>query len=153
MSPPPSRLPAFTPLPYQGYLFLTRIEAAVGREAFDTFIQEYIKTFSFQSITTATFRTFLLNKLPVLRDSLNVDEWLHKPGLPSDAIFPASATLDAVTKVAEDFGSDASRMLPKEETAAWGADEWQIFLGALPKKLPVVQVDALEADYELSLVR
>ena len=137
----------------QGYLFLTRIEAAVGREAFDAFIQEYIKTFSFQSITTATFRTFLLNKLPVLRDSLNVDEWLYKPGLPSDAIIPTSSTLEAVKKVAADFASDASKKLLKKEAAAWEADEWQIFLGALPTKLPVGQVDALEADYELSQVR
>ena len=48
----------------KGCFFLKECEYAVGRERFDPFIQKYMKTFQFQSLTTEQFLDFLKAELP-----------------------------------------------------------------------------------------
>ncbi len=73
----------FSQVPYEkGFLLVTALEQAVGRDAFDAFIASYIQTFRFQSIDTQTFVDFVADKLgPVL----DLDPWLHGQGVPEGA--------------------------------------------------------------------
>jgi len=55
----------FSVIPYiKGSSFVLKLERSVGREVFDAFIKKYIATFSFQSLTTEGFISFLEQELP-----------------------------------------------------------------------------------------
>jgi aminopeptidase N len=67
---------------YKGCFFLQECERAVSRPHFDAFIQKYIASFQFQSLTTEAFLDFLKTELPEVFDKVNVHQWIYQPGLP-----------------------------------------------------------------------
>ncbi len=119
-------------VPYEkGYLFLTRLEVAVGRERFDGFLGRYIDTFRFRSITTQDFLAFLDRELPEAKQSVDVEAWVHGTGIPADAPEARSSRLDRVRALVDRW---ARGDRPKEaELAALDATEWQVLLGRLEK--------------------
>eukprot|EP00271_Cylindrocystis_brebissonii_P017742 TRINITY_DN472_c0_g1_i1.p1 TRINITY_DN472_c0_g1~~TRINITY_DN472_c0_g1_i1.p1 ORF type:complete len:585 (+),score=74.15 TRINITY_DN472_c0_g1_i1:320-2074(+) len=139
----------FSDIPYEkGFLFVRRLEQEVGRPTFDKFIKKYIATFRFQSITTETFLTFLLQEFPDIGKTVDLDKWIHGEGLPEDA---PRARSERLTRVQELAGAYLEgRSLTKEDYADWKAAEWQIYLGSLPKTMPEERVAALEKDFSLS---
>ena len=99
-----------TLVPYEkGALLLLTIEEAVGRERFDAFLRAYFDRFAFQSITTAQFETYLQEMLPT---SLPLEEWIHRPGVPTGAFEPHS---------------DAFQQLAWPQPS-WSTQEWLHFL-------------------------
>ncbi len=64
----------FSVIPYEkGASFILQLERSVGREVFDIFIKKYIATFSFQSLTTEDFVSFLEQELPEAIKSVDID--------------------------------------------------------------------------------
>ena len=53
---------------------------AVGRERFDAFIQRYMKSFQFQSLSTEGFLEFLKAELPEVFEKVSVQKWVYEPG-------------------------------------------------------------------------
>ena len=103
-----------TLVPYEkGALLLRTVEQAVGRERFDAFLRAYFNHFAFHSITTADFLEYLRGELP---NSVPLDEWIFRPGIPDGAAEPHS---DAFTRVESGWPSD---------TGAWSTQEWLHFL-------------------------
>jgi leukotriene-A4 hydrolase len=78
----------------KGYAFLRTIEEAVGREKFDVFLKSYFNSHKFQSATTEDFLAYLNDTLVKdnkdLKEKIQVDAWVYKPGIPSN-IIPAKA--------------------------------------------------------------
>ncbi|KAI6222892.1 Leuk-A4-hydro-C domain-containing protein [Aphelenchoides fujianensis] len=78
---------AFSGVPYEkGSAFLFFLEQQLGAaERFDEFLRAYIKKFRYRSIHSEDFLAFLheffADKKDVL-ERIDVDAWLHKPGLP-----------------------------------------------------------------------
>ena len=114
------------------------------------FIQNYIATFNFQSITTETFIGFLTSNFPQIGKDVDLDVWVHGQGIPRDAIEPKSETLTKVKSLAEGF--EGGLDLAAKDVANWSAAEWQIYLEALPLVLPHNRLATLDRDFSLSTV-
>ncbi|CAI5530394.1 unnamed protein product [Closterium sp. Naga37s-1] len=148
----------FSEVPYEkGFFFLTRLEKAVGRPAFDAFITKYISKFAFQSITTATFLEFLQAELPQVMEKggeswVDVEEWVRGQGMPAEAesIVPQSAKLAAVQRAASGLVEDPHSKFGRADASDWGPDEWQIFLAGLPRTLPVETLVRLDEEFGFS---
>ncbi|MFT6143606.1 MAG: aminopeptidase N [Myxococcota bacterium] len=133
----------FSQVPYEkGFLLVTALEQAVGREAFDVFIGAYIETFRFQSIDTQTFVDFVAQQLgPVL----DLDPWLHGQGLPEDAPVFTSERLKQLHGLADRWTEGA-----RPDASDMSVTERLYYLSCLPV-LDADSVEALDASLGLRL--
>ena len=143
-----------TQVPYEkGALFLRTLEQTFGRARFDGFLNDYFNSHVFQSITTADFEAFLRDRLllldPASAQSIELEAWLERPGLPATFAEPRSARLAAIDKLAGDWskGAVASGGSGAEE---WSTQEWLRFLQALPEKLTFAQMSDLDKHFHLT---
>ena len=97
----------FSKVPYEkGFLLVTALERAVGRERFDAFIQEYITRFRFKTLRTAAFADFVREALPEAAAKIDLDTWLYADGLPDDAPVFRSARLEELGELADGWTPD-----------------------------------------------
>jgi leukotriene-A4 hydrolase len=130
-----------TLVPYvKGALMLRAIEEEVGRDLFDRFLRGYFDHFSFQSITTEMFETYLKAQLPDLK--LNVKEWIYQPGLPSSTPEIKSYLLTQADEQAKKWNTAT-----KQSTEEWVAQQWLHFLRNLPAGLTADQMAKLDAEF------
>lgn len=140
-------------IPYEkGSIFLRLLEQSFGRRRFDAFLRGYMDHFAFHSITTADFEAYLAARLfpqdPGAAGKIDLEAWLHQPGLPADAPAPHSGLFDKV---------DAARAawLKEGVTAAlpygsWSTQERLRFLLALPDTLTLDQMKALDEAFQIT---
>jgi|KBSSwiStaDraftv2_1062776.scaffolds.fasta_scaffold13049_6 aminopeptidase N len=139
---------AATRLPYEkGSLFLRALEDVFGRQRFDAFLRSYFDRFAFQSVVTADFLSYLRETLFAGDRTFSpeaIEEWIERPGVPSAAPNPVSASLEKVVRAAEDWsgGRLAARDVP---WARWSTQERLQFLRRLPPKLPADRMRELDA--------
>lgn len=143
----------FTGVPYEkGALFLRHLEETVGREKFDKFVRGYFDSHAFQSITTETFVDYLNKNLIATNSKVSradVDEWIEKAGLPTNAPQPKSDAFAGVEKQAADYA--AGRVKPAAiQTGAWTTQEWLHFLKSLPANLNAEQMTELDRAFKLT---
>ena len=145
---------AVTDIAYEkGATFLRTIEATVGRERFDAFLRGYFDRHAFTSITTAQFfddlRQHLLKGDRQLEEQLKVQEWLYQPGMPDNAVVPAS---DALARVEQDVKAFTGGMPAAgiKSASSWSTQEWQHFIGSLPEALSPAQLADLDRTFRLS---
>ncbi len=115
----------FSRVPYEkGFLFVTALERAVGREAFDVFLQHYIERFAFKSLDTQGFEAFVREALPDAK--IDLKTWLYGDGLPDDAPEFPSPRL-------QELGDLARSWQPGQplNSADWNATEAMLFLQTL----------------------
>jgi leukotriene-A4 hydrolase len=143
-----------TRVPYEkGALFLATLEGRVGRDRFDAFLRGYFDHFAFQSITTADFEEYLRKHLleiaPKKAAGLDLDAWIHQPGLPAGFPEPRSERLEAVKRDAQAWlaGTLKTEQVPTE---SWTTHEWLHFLRALPEQLPPEKLAALDGAFHLT---
>jgi aminopeptidase N len=136
-------------VPYEkGFLLVALLEETAGRETFDAFVKKYIKTFSFSSITTAQFEEFLNKELPGVAAKVGLQEWIHEPGLPANAPVFSSARLVKLQGLAKGW-TDGQRP-DVADVRTWSPDDWQIFLQAMPRKLPAADCAWLDENFGLT---
>jgi leukotriene-A4 hydrolase len=122
-------------VPYEkGSLFLCLLERTVGRERFDAFLADYFERFAFRSMDTATFlahlRAELLEPAGIADADIDLEAWVHGPGLPSNAPdFPSDGFDRAAEQAAALLAGTAAADL---DTAGWTPHQWVHFLRALP---------------------
>lgn len=126
----------------KGCFFLKECEYAVGREHFDAFIQKYMKTFQFQSLTTEGFLDFLKAELPDVFEKVDVQTWVYKPGMPETWHRPTSRLLDKVEAVLSDFTQ--GKLPTKEQVKDWHRYQILTFLQGLPKEISVEDCKYIE---------
>ncbi len=143
-----------TSVPYdKGAALLQTIERTVGRERFDPWLRGYFNRHAFTSITTGQFVSDLQQELlrgdAELADRLNLQAWLHEPGLPASAYVPTSSAFSQVDGQARRLADGAA---PTDlQVQGWTPQQWQHFLEQLrTMTLSPAQVRALDARYELS---
>jgi aminopeptidase N len=139
---------AATKLAYEkGYFLLRLIEETVGRETWDAFLRDYFDRHAFHSMTTAAFveelRANLLSKHEGAEERIQIEHWVHAPGVPTNCPIVHS---DAFVKVEEQVrafenGTPAARLATKD----WSTHEWIHFLRHLPKGLTLEQMRELDA--------
>jgi leukotriene-A4 hydrolase len=144
----------FSQIPYvKGMLFLRLLEELYGRPKFDAFLKGYFDKFKFQSIDTATFVEYLkanlLNTDPALAKSIDLEEWIEKPGLPDSAPRPSSDALAKVSRLANQWLSQQTQAseLPARQ---WTTQEWLHFLQSMPEKLGVARMAELDRAFNLT---
>jgi leukotriene A-4 hydrolase/aminopeptidase len=129
-----------TRIPYEkGALFVSALEAKYGREKFDLFLKGYFDHFAFQSITTAQAIEYMKQNLD---PALDVNQWIYQPGLPADAPHPTSSAFEKVDAAAK------SAELP--DIKDWSTQERLRYLYALPPRLTLKQMQALDQAYSLT---
>ncbi|MEA1976480.1 MAG: leukotriene A4 hydrolase C-terminal domain-containing protein [Chloroflexota bacterium] len=138
----------FSVIPYiKGSSFVLKLERSVGREVFDAFIKKYIATFSFQSLTTEGFISFLEQELPGAIKNVDIDEWLYAPGYPESAPALSSSLFDDVKARIDAYESG---VLPDSHLVAdWIPDQIRLFLLMLPERIPVEDCRHIERIFNL----
>jgi leukotriene-A4 hydrolase len=136
----------------KGAFFLRTIERTVGRERFDDWLRGYFDRNAFRPMTTAMFladiREHLVRGDAALEAALQMDAWIYGPGLPSNAVQPASdAFADVEANVAAFVAGATAAEL---QTDGWVTQEWQHFLGSLPESMTDAQLAALDSTFGLS---
>lgn len=142
----------FSSVPYEkGFLFLVAVERLVGRDSFDGFIADYIRQFRFSSITTEQFIDFLLKKLPVIRDRINLNRWIFSPGVPADApVFESQLIADVRTAQQRWAGGDRDLQTQAER---WSVDQKVLFLQELPERLTAADCAHIERIFAVAQTR
>jgi len=119
---------------YKGCFFLKECEYVVGRERFDAFIQKYMATFQFQSLTTEAFLDFLKSELPEVFEKVDVHMWIYETGLTENRHRPQSPLYEEVQAVLEAY--QRGTRLEKEQVGDWHRYQVLSLLQALPKQIP-----------------
>ncbi len=126
----------FSVIPYEkGSSFILELEQSVGREAFDAFIKKYIATFSFQSLTTEAFISFLEQELPEAIERVDIDEWLYAPGYPESAPALSSSLIDDVKLRIDAY--ESGKLPSIHQITEWVSAQIRLFLLMLPEQIPV----------------
>jgi leukotriene-A4 hydrolase len=125
----------FSSVPYiKGALFLRRLEAIFGRERLDPILRGWFDDHAFQSAVTYDFVVYLkrelLDKEPERAAQIDLDLWLNKPGLPTDAPRDDSPAMARVDAQRDRFvkGAAAASL----DTRGWVTQQWQRFIQGLP---------------------
>jgi hypothetical protein len=137
----------FSQVPYEkGYLFLVRLEEAVGRPRFDRFLAQYIDTFRFRSITTDEFLAFLDREMPEAK-KVDIETWIHGTGIPADAPEAKSSRLERVRALAARWKSGRPT---QEELSQLDSNEWQVLLGRLEQRQPLEECAWIDQTFGLA---
>ena len=142
-----------TQVPYEkGATFLRLIEEAAGRDKFDAFLRQYFDDFAFQTMTTDRFMQLLRERLLVPNNvdesRLQVNAWLHGPGLPPNAPVPQSQAFVKVEAQAKAFAGGAAPSTL--QTRNWTTQEWLHFIHALPKDTGAQRMQQLDQRFNFS---
>ncbi len=133
----------FSTIPYyKGQLFLLALEQSVGRENFDIFIQKYISTYPFESLTTEQFMSFLKQELPEAIKHVDVNQWLFAPGFPKNAPALRSALYDDVEKVLDAY--KRGDLPARQQVAGWIGEQVLLFLKSIKGGIPTEDCRNLE---------
>lgn len=139
-------------IPYvKGYAFLRVIEDAVGREKFDIFIKNYFDAHAFKSITTEDFVKYLNENLikgdKSLADKIKLEDWIYKPGIPSNITTVSSADFDAIDKIQNSWRETGVKGLSQKITTT---AEKQHFIDHLPTDITAKEMEAIDSEFNFT---
>jgi len=139
-------------IPYvKGYAFLRVIENAVGREKFDVFIKNYFDAHAFKSITTEDFIKYYNENLikgdKALADKIKAEDWIYKPGIPSNITTVSSADFDAIDKIQKSWRESGVAGLSKKITTT---AEKQHFIDHLPADITAKEMEAIDKEFNFT---
>ena len=139
-------------IPYvKGYAFLRVIENAVGREKFDIFIKNYFDAHAFKSITTEDFIKYYNENLikgdKALADKIKAEDWIYKPGIPSNITPVTSADFDAIDKIQKNWRATGVKGLSQKITTT---SEKQYFIDHLPTDITPKEMEAIDAEFNFT---
>jgi aminopeptidase N len=135
---------AFSLVPYEkGYFFLKTLEQAAGRQRFDALLKTWLKQHRFGAATTQDFTALVERLEPGLLAKVDAKAWIDAPLLPDQRWRPYSERLEAVRHV-------AGRVPTLDEAKGWGPTEWNLFLEATPRPLPLSTCRALDERFSLT---
>jgi leukotriene-A4 hydrolase len=135
----------------KGANVLRVLEHRFGRARFDAFLRRYFDTHAFHSITTAVFledlRRDLFRSDEALWKEVDVEQWVHGPGIPANMIVPASDRFQKTRAAAEAFARTGALDGVRKE---WVTAEWLDFLNSLPREMTREQLGELDRHYGFS---
>jgi len=139
-------------IPYvKGYNFLKVIEAAVGREKFDPFIKNYFDAHAFQSITTEDFVKYLNDNLikgdKALADKIKLDDWIYKPGIPSNITAASSEDFTAIDNIQKNWRKTGVKGLSQKIKST---TEKQHFIDYLPADITAEEMTAIDNEFSFT---
>lgn len=139
-------------IPYvKGYNFLKVIEQAVGREKFDPFIKNYFDAHAFQSITTEDFVKYINDNLikgdKALADKIKLEDWIYKPGVPSNITSVHSDDFIAIDNIQKEWRKTGVKGLSQKIKST---TEKQHFIDYLPADITAEEMAAIDAEFSFT---
>lgn len=139
-------------IPYvKGYNFLKVIEKAVGREKFDVFIRNYFDAHAFKSITTEDFIKYYNENLikgdKVLADKIKAEEWIYKPGIPSNITAVSSEDFAAIDNIQKNWRKTGVKGLSQKIKST---TERQHFIDYLPEDITPKEMADIDAEFNFT---
>jgi aminopeptidase N len=139
-------------IPYEkGYALLQTIEAAVGRKQFDTFLTKYFNDHAFQSINTEAFVAYVNKNLiksdKVLADKIKLNDWIYKPGIPSNIITPVSEDFNAIDAIQKTWRKTGIKGLSQKIKST---NEKQHFIDYLPEDLTATEMTEIDKEFNFT---
>jgi len=139
-------------IPYEkGYAFLQTVENVVGREKFDAFITEYFNSHAFQSITTEHFLKYFNEKLikgdKTLAAKIKAEEWIYKPGIPSNITKAISEDFNAIDQIQKTWRQTGIKGLSQKIKST---NEKQHFIDYLPKDITEKEMATIDAEFNFT---
>jgi aminopeptidase N len=139
-------------IPYEkGYALLQTIEAAVGRKQFDTFLTNYFNDHAFQSINTEAFVDYFNKNLikgdKGLANKIKLDDWIYKPGIPSNIITPVSEDFNAIDAIQKTWRKTGIKGLSQKIKST---NEKQHFIDYLPNDLTVEEMASIDKEFNFT---
>jgi aminopeptidase N len=139
-------------IPYEkGYALLQTIEAAVGRKQFDTFLTNYFNDHAFQSINTEAFVAYINKNLikgdKKLADKIKIDEWIYKPGIPSNIITPVSEDFNAIDAIQKTWKKTGIKGLSQKIKST---NEKLHFIAYLPNDLTIQEMTEIDKEWNFT---
>jgi leukotriene-A4 hydrolase len=139
-------------IPYvKGYNFLKVIEQAVGREKFDPFIKNYFDAHAFQSITTENFVKYINENLikgdKALAEKIKLDEWIYKPGIPSNITSVHSDDFTAIDNIQKNWRKTGVKGLSQKIKST---TEKQHFIDYLPADMTIEEMTAIDTEFSFT---
>jgi leukotriene-A4 hydrolase len=145
-----------TAIAYQkGAAFLRTVESIVGRERFDQWLKGWFERHKFAPVTSAIFvadiREHLVSGDPELEKRLMLDDWVYKPGIPTNVVRPDPNAFAEVDTAVQRF--TAGRSIPTQQWPQWSTDERLRFLNRLPRQIDQRTLAELDRSLVLSETR
>lgn len=139
-------------IPYaKGYEFLKVIEHAVGREKFDAFIKNYFDAHAFKSITTEDFVSYLNDNLikndKALADKIKAEDWIYKPGVPSNITPVNSEDFNAIDQIQKTWRKTGIKGLSQKIKST---TEKQHFIDYLPEDITPKEMAEIDAEFNFT---
>ena len=138
----------------KGAIFLRTLEKIIGREKWDAYLRSYFDRHAFQPMTSALFLADLRENLvkgdKALEQKLQLDNWVYKPGLPSNVARPDPAAFASVDQAVRAFNSGGSA---PAAFSGWTTAEKLRFINKLPRKMTTERLDALNKSLRLNEAR
>jgi leukotriene-A4 hydrolase len=135
----------------KGAIFLRTLEKIVGREKWDAYLRSYFDRHAFQPMTSARFladmRENLIKGDTGLEQKLQLDNWVYKPGLPSNVARPDPAAFASVDQAVKAFVAGGP---PPSAFGSWTTAEKLRFLNKLPRKMATARLDSLNTSLKLN---
>lgn len=135
----------------KGAFFLKTLEAAVGREKMDVFLNDYFDHFKFTSVTTEKFVHYLEQELlKKYTIDFNYEEWIYQPGIPDNCINLSSKGFEEAKAMASSFSIEKKENLQKwikknlTKRSQYTIQEWLTFLRHLPADIDRNHLKALD---------
>ncbi|HUP61438.1 MAG TPA: M1 family metallopeptidase [Thermoanaerobaculia bacterium] len=131
----------------KGALFLRLLEETAGREKWDGFLRAYFDTFAFKPMDTEQFKAHIKAAMPELMQRVNIDEWIHGPGIPASAPQPKSEAFARVEAQAKAFAGGA--LASSIDMSKWSSHERVHFIQSLPNLYPE-RMESLDKQFHFS---
>mmetsp|Transcript_6218 Transcript_6218/g.11060 ORF Transcript_6218/g.11060 Transcript_6218/m.11060 type:complete len:694 (+) Transcript_6218:244-2325(+) len=156
----------YSTVPYEkGNAFISYLEHVAGGEAaFEPFLKAYILRFQYGTVSFEDLRAFYLHYFTQQGlsqeklDTIDWDEWIHKPGMPAYQPKLDTTLIDAVVKVAHEEWIAKGRVAGNYDTK-WTSDQkivlLETFLEALHSdtEFDTALIDRIDTRYGFSSTR
>ncbi len=98
----------------KGAFFFRSLEAEVGRNKLDAFLNRYFQHFAFRTISAHQFIDYLNDELLNPSGSkFNYHDWIYKPGLPGNCVKISAPRLAKIAAYAKEFNAGKNPFGPK----------------------------------------
>lgn len=155
----------------KGAFFFRSLEQSVGRKKLDVFLKNYFQKHAFQTISSAQFVAYLKTHLfQQTTVQFNYNDWIYKPGLPSNCARISSPRLAKMTAYIERFNKgenpfetkykikwvrkNGKRKKVKQKISVSYHDflvqEWQLFIRGIHKDTPPSRLKELDQQFHFS---